>query len=61
MDSFAVVTGGNRGLGLEVCRKLVKLNKPTILTARGAAGAQPLQQEKYRLTRHFPSHVEAQF
>lgn len=36
MASYAIVTGGNRGLGLELCRKLVLLNKPVILTARSA-------------------------
>lgn len=36
MAKYAIVTGGNRGLGLELCRKLVLLNKPVILTARSA-------------------------
>lgn len=34
---FALVTGGNRGIGLEVCRKLVEKGKPVILTSRDAA------------------------
>lgn len=33
---WALVTGGNRGLGYEVCRKLLALGKPVILTARTA-------------------------
>ncbi|MEW5309785.1 MAG: hypothetical protein WDW38_001645 [Sanguina aurantia] len=40
MAPFAVVTGGNRGLGLEVCKKLIKLNKPVIVTARNAESGQ---------------------
>eukprot|EP00877_Chromochloris_zofingiensis_P012949 jgi/Chrzof1/7908/Cz02g40230.t1 len=41
---FALVTGGNRGIGLEVCRKLVEKGKPVILTSRdAAAGAKAVQ------------------
>lgn len=37
MKKTIVVTGGNRGLGLETCRQLVKLGHRVILTARDAA------------------------
>jgi (+)-neomenthol dehydrogenase len=37
---YALVTGGSRGIGLEVCRKLVAKKKPVILTARRLAAAQ---------------------
>jgi NAD(P)-dependent dehydrogenase (short-subunit alcohol dehydrogenase family) len=33
-EKVAVVTGGNRGIGLEVCRQLAKLNYIVILTCR---------------------------
>jgi NAD(P)-dependent dehydrogenase (short-subunit alcohol dehydrogenase family) len=31
---WALVTGGNRGLGLEICKQLVAAGKPVLLTAR---------------------------
>jgi NAD(P)-dependent dehydrogenase (short-subunit alcohol dehydrogenase family) len=36
----AVVTGGNRGIGLEVCRQLASLGHVVVLTARDAAKAE---------------------
>lgn len=33
---YALVTGGNRGIGLEVCRQLVSEGKPLLFTARNA-------------------------
>ncbi|MEU4744009.1 SDR family NAD(P)-dependent oxidoreductase [Actinosynnema sp. NPDC023658] len=36
----AVVTGGNRGIGLEVCRQLAALGHVVVLTARDAAKAE---------------------
>ncbi len=36
----AVVTGGNRGIGLEVCRQLAELGHRVILTARDLARAE---------------------
>ena len=34
MNRVAVVTGGNRGIGREICRQLAKLNIDVVLTAR---------------------------
>lgn len=34
---ITLVTGGNRGLGLEVCRQLGRLGRPIVLTARDPA------------------------
>jgi len=31
---YALVTGGNRGIGLEVCKALVAHGKPVLLTSR---------------------------
>src|SRR5690242_11723937 len=46
---IAVVTGGNRGLGLETCRQLGRLGWHVLLTARdlkaGAAALKGLQAE----------------
>lgn len=42
---YALVTGGNRGIGLEVCRKLVQRGKPVLLTARSAEAAQQAAQQ----------------
>lgn len=44
-QKYALVTGGNRGIGLEVCRKLVKQGKPVLLTARSAEAAQQAAQQ----------------
>ncbi|KAI8466759.1 MAG: hypothetical protein J3K34DRAFT_524310 [Monoraphidium minutum] len=38
--SWALITGGNRGLGLEVARKLVAAGRPVIITARDAAAGE---------------------
>ncbi|MFJ6675489.1 SDR family oxidoreductase [Actinosynnema sp. NPDC091369] len=49
----AVVTGGNRGIGLEVCRQLASLGHVVVLTARDAAkarsAAERLGVEHHRL------------
>lgn len=34
---YALVTGGNRGIGLEVCKQLVARGKPVLLTCRNSA------------------------
>jgi NAD(P)-dependent dehydrogenase (short-subunit alcohol dehydrogenase family) len=34
---YALITGGNRGIGLDVSRRLVQKGKPVILTARDPA------------------------
>jgi NAD(P)-dependent dehydrogenase (short-subunit alcohol dehydrogenase family) len=55
MDTISLVTGGNRGIGREVCRQLTALGHTVLLTARapdaadqaaravGAVGAEPLR------------------
>ncbi|MFE9751561.1 SDR family oxidoreductase [Saccharothrix saharensis] len=49
----AVVTGGNRGIGLEVCRQLASLGHVVVLTARDAgrarSAAERLGVEHHRL------------
>jgi NAD(P)-dependent dehydrogenase (short-subunit alcohol dehydrogenase family) len=39
MDTISLVTGGNRGIGREVCRQLAGLGHTVVLTARDAASA----------------------
>lgn len=34
---YALVTGGNRGIGLEVCKQLVARGKPVLMTCRNPA------------------------
>ena len=52
LTTVSLVTGGNRGIGREVCRQLAGLGHDVVLTARSAdaaaeaaraAGAEPLQ------------------
>ena len=52
MNTVALVTGGNRGIGLHVCRQLAERGHSVLLTARSAdaaaaaasvAGTEPLQ------------------
>jgi NAD(P)-dependent dehydrogenase (short-subunit alcohol dehydrogenase family) len=49
MGDVALVTGANRGIGLEVCRQLGRRGYTVVLTARdekkGKAAAEPLQRE----------------
>jgi NAD(P)-dependent dehydrogenase (short-subunit alcohol dehydrogenase family) len=60
---IAVVTGGNRGIGLEICRQLAKAGMHVVLTARdeakGAAAAKKLGVESHELDVDGDQSVEA--
>jgi len=43
-EKIALVTGGNRGIGLEICRQLAQLNIKVILTSRDLAKGNQAQQ-----------------
>ncbi|MDY6991824.1 MAG: SDR family oxidoreductase [Pseudomonadota bacterium] len=43
-EKIALVTGGNRGIGLEICRQLLQLNIKVILTSRDLAKGSQAQQ-----------------
>ena len=55
-DKVAVVTGGNRGLGLEACRRLARAGARVILASRDAAkgetAAAALRREGLDITPH---------
>jgi NAD(P)-dependent dehydrogenase (short-subunit alcohol dehydrogenase family) len=56
MNKTALVTGGNRGLGLETCRQLAGRGYRVLLTSRdqalGEAAAAPLRQEGLAIDVH---------
>lgn len=45
MDTVSLVTGGNRGIGKEVCRQLAALGHTVILTARSRSAAAAAARE----------------
>ena len=55
-QSVAIVTGGNRGLGLETCRQLAISGRPVLLTARneeaGQAASDTLRKEGLDVSFH---------
>ena len=55
-EKLAVVTGGNKGIGLEICRQLARSGVRVILTARdenkGQAACDALQKEKLEVVFH---------
>ncbi len=52
-NKIGVVTGGNRDLGLEICRELAALGIEVVLTARdagkGAAACEQLRPQTDRM------------
>lgn len=67
-ERFALVTGGNRGIGLETCRQLAARGLNVILASRdpdrGAASVEALAQEGLTLIQHTldvtrPEEIEA--
>jgi NAD(P)-dependent dehydrogenase (short-subunit alcohol dehydrogenase family) len=67
-ERFALVTGGNRGIGLETCRQLAARGLNVILASRdpdrGAAAVEALAQEGLTLIQHTldvtrPEEIEA--
>src|SRR5215831_11227595 len=56
VDRIAVVTGGNKGIGFEICRQLARKGIDVILTARdatrGQKAAQVLQTEGLNVIFH---------
>ena len=59
-QKIAVVTGGNRGIGFEICRQLAKLDVLVVLTSRdeqkGLAACEQLHKEELA-ARHFVCDV----
>ena len=53
-DQIALVTGGNRGIGLEICRQLADKGMHVILTSRseekGMKAVKSLQKKDYRIS-----------
>ncbi|KAF6266436.1 hypothetical protein COO60DRAFT_1474854 [Scenedesmus sp. NREL 46B-D3] len=45
LNLYALVTGGNRGIGLEVCKQLVERKKPVILTCRNVEAGEAAAAE----------------
>jgi NAD(P)-dependent dehydrogenase (short-subunit alcohol dehydrogenase family) len=54
---YALVTGGNRGIGLEVCQKLVSRGKPCILTARSLDAARTAAEQLRQTSGGVDVHV----
>jgi NAD(P)-dependent dehydrogenase (short-subunit alcohol dehydrogenase family) len=64
-DSFAIVVGGSRGLGLDVCRALHQAGARTLSVSRETSQpAMPWEQERldaadeHAVTRFFAAHAE---
>lgn len=57
MQKYALVTGGNRGIGLEICKQLVARGKPVLLTARSHESA---AAAAHKLREHGSGKVDVQ-
>jgi NAD(P)-dependent dehydrogenase (short-subunit alcohol dehydrogenase family) len=64
MTRIAVVTGGNRGIGFEICRQLAQRGVNVVLTARnarrGREAAQALQAQRLNVIFHRLDVTDAQ-
>jgi NAD(P)-dependent dehydrogenase (short-subunit alcohol dehydrogenase family) len=56
MDKIALVTGTNRGIGLEICRQLASRGITVIMTARNMQAGRPLVNELRKQWKHVWFH-----
>ncbi len=56
MDKIALVTGTNRGIGLEICRHLASRGITVIMTARNMQAGRPLVNELRKQWKHVWFH-----
>ena len=56
MDKIALVTGTNRGIGLEICRQLASRGITVIMTARNMQAGRPLVNELRQQWKHVWYH-----
>jgi NAD(P)-dependent dehydrogenase (short-subunit alcohol dehydrogenase family) len=54
MNTVSLITGGNRGIGLQVCRQLAERGHSVLLTARSADAPVNLAPDMGRLPPCYP-------
>lgn len=54
--NYALVTGGSRGVGKEVCKQLLQHGKPVVFTSTDADAGQRVVSELKRHTSDVPVH-----